>query len=163
METEAKVVAKLEPEKVDYLEQEGWRSSLDGTQFTKMWDDGSQSEIEFEHVRDWSLRVLKEVLVSFPLHKYQGLKSPALGGSGIASSCPPPPRPPPAWPPLPRPPTASLRRRSVLSLAGSAVFIVTLVGLLGNLAVLHGGLHNKCLQAAVERETVATRTSSFLR
>ena len=77
METEAKdpFVARLEPEKVIYLEQEGWSSSLDGTQLTKMWDDGSQSEIDFEHVRDWSLRVLKEVLTSFPLHKVtRGLK-----------------------------------------------------------------------------------------
>jgi hypothetical protein len=76
METEKDpFVARLEPEKVNYLEQEGWSSSLDGTQFTKMWDDGSQSEIEFEHVRDWSLRVLKEVLASFPLHNVtQGLK-----------------------------------------------------------------------------------------
>ena len=71
METEAKdpFVARLEPEKVNYLEQEGWSSSLDGTQFTKVWDDGSQSEIDFEHVQDWSLRVLKEVLASFPPHK----------------------------------------------------------------------------------------------
>ena len=69
MEAEDPFVARLEPEKVDYLEQEGWRSSLDGTQFTKVWDDGSQSEIEFEHVRHWSLRVLKEVLALFPLHK----------------------------------------------------------------------------------------------
>jgi len=71
METEAKdpSVVGLEPEKVIYLKHEGWSLSLDGTQLTKMWDDGSQSEIELEHVRDWSLRVLKEVLTSFPLHK----------------------------------------------------------------------------------------------
>lgn len=58
METEAKdpFVARLEPEKVNYLEQEGWSLSLDGTQFTKVWDDGSQSEIDFDHVQDWSLR-----------------------------------------------------------------------------------------------------------
>lgn len=52
METEAKdpFVARLEPEKVNYLEQEGWSLSLDGTQFTKVWNNGSQSEIDFDHV-----------------------------------------------------------------------------------------------------------------
>jgi hypothetical protein len=63
---------RLEPEKVDYLEQEGWSLSLDGTQFTKMWPDGNQSEIPFEHVRDRSLQVLKEMVASFPGHTVAG-------------------------------------------------------------------------------------------
>jgi hypothetical protein len=64
--------ARLEPEKVNYLEQEGWSLSLDGTHFTKMWPDGSQSEIPFEHVRDWSLQVLREMLASSPGHTVAG-------------------------------------------------------------------------------------------
>jgi hypothetical protein len=56
---------RLEAEKVDCLEQEGWSLSLDGTAFTKMWPDGNQTEIPFEYVRDRSLQGLKEMLASF--------------------------------------------------------------------------------------------------
>jgi len=64
----------LKAEKVDCLEQEGWSFSLDGTAFTKMWPDGNQTEIPFEHVRDWSLQVLKEMLPSFTGHTVAGVK-----------------------------------------------------------------------------------------
>lgn len=65
---------RLEAEKVDCLEQEGWSLSLDGTAFTKMWPDGNQTEIPFEHVRDGSLQVLKEMLASFTGHTVAAVK-----------------------------------------------------------------------------------------
>jgi hypothetical protein len=37
-----------------------------------MWPDGNQSEIPFEHVRDRSLQVLKEMVASFPGHTVAG-------------------------------------------------------------------------------------------
>ena len=64
---------RLEAEKVDCLEQEGWSLNLDGTAFTKMWPDANQTEIPFEHVRDRSLQVLKEMLASFT-----GTRSPRV-------------------------------------------------------------------------------------
>ena len=68
------LAGRLEAEKVDYLEQEGWSLNLDGTAYTKMWPDGNQTEIPFEHVRDRSLQVLKEMLASFTGHAVTGVK-----------------------------------------------------------------------------------------
>ena len=65
---------RLESEKVACLEQEGWSLNLDGTAFTKMWPDGNQTEIPFEHVRDRSLQGLKEMLASFTGHAVAGVK-----------------------------------------------------------------------------------------
>jgi hypothetical protein len=62
MGTEEPFAGRLESEKVNTLEQEGWSLTLDGTQYTKMWSDGTQSEVSFENVRDWSLEKLKGVL-----------------------------------------------------------------------------------------------------
>jgi hypothetical protein len=61
-ETKDPFAGGLEPEKVNYLEQEGWSLSLDGTQYTKMWPDGTQSEVSFADVRDWSLSHLKAMV-----------------------------------------------------------------------------------------------------
>jgi hypothetical protein len=71
MEAETKdslSAGRLDPEKVEYLEQEGWSWNLERTKVTKMWPDGNQSEIPFEHVRDWTLKELKVMLASFPEH-----------------------------------------------------------------------------------------------
>jgi hypothetical protein len=63
-ETKDPFAGRLEPEKVNYLEREGWSLTMDGTQYTKMWPDGTQSEVSFANVRDWSLDQLKAMVGS---------------------------------------------------------------------------------------------------
>jgi hypothetical protein len=67
-ETKDAFAGRLEPKKLDHLEREGWSLTLEGTQFTKMWPDGTQSEISFENVRDMSLDQLKDMMMRFPAH-----------------------------------------------------------------------------------------------
>ena len=82
MGTERKdqVAGRLEPEKPEYLDREGWSLALDGTQFTKMWPDGTQSEISFENVRDSSLEQLKDMVTRFTAQHADAVHDNGTGG-----------------------------------------------------------------------------------
>jgi hypothetical protein len=54
-------IRRMEPEKIHFLEEEGWIVALQGTVFIKKWLDGSQTELSFDQARDRALSHLKAI------------------------------------------------------------------------------------------------------